>query len=721
MDILIRTAKLILKPVHILGDFFKAWLCFSLWKKIRTVVYGVVGLIVVWAGIGYLNYAWEYRDDHPTRGAKTVNAQIDAFGEGFTTTRYLDQGWDIDESMWFYYITQGSNLVPYDFFLELEVADSEMKFRDDKNILHYRYLPQEPSALNPDGLPVGMARDSFEGREYMGFTCAACHTTQINYQGVGIRIDGGPAMADMESFMDGLASAMEATQSDSQKFERFAAAVLKHGEYGSEAQIKADLEKFARRIRSYVIINNPRSTKNPLTRYGYARLDAFGRIFNRVSEHLLSVASLKDAMSRVLPREKYKLAVDVLEPVFYSDDLSHLLERVIERSEKEKLFSAKEIIALRNQIFNPADAPVSYPFLWDIPQHDYVQWNGVVGNSGIGPMGRNAGQVIGVFGTLNWRLQESLSLSSFLSGQGLYGEHIRFDSSINIRNLRRVETHLRSLESPKWPEDILPEIDWKLAGPGKKIFDHYCEACHERINRSDPKRRVVAFMSSLDDVGTDRKMAMNSVTAAGYSGIVRGEYVGIGSTGDMLLERQAPLAALLTKATTNVIVTPDPDKYVIQRWAERAFDVVVTFTDNEVKSSMKKGTYTPATEAAPIADLMAYKGRSLNGIWATAPYLHNGSIPTLYDLLLPKKREGDPDDGHYRPDEFYVGSREFLTDKVGFNYTDTNGFRYDTSIYGNHNTGHEYAAGRTALPDGTFLKPLDRNERLQLLEYLKSL
>jgi cytochrome c peroxidase len=45
--------------------------------------------------------------------------------------------------------------------------------------------------------------------------------------------------------------------------------------------------------------------------------------------------------------------------------------------------------------------------------------------------------------------------------------------------------------------------------------------------------------------------------------------------------------------------------------------------------------------------LFAYKARPLDGIWATAPYLHNGSVPTLYDLLTP------PDQ---RPASFNVGN-----------------------------------------------------------------
>lgn len=118
---------------------------------------------------------------------------------------------------------------------------------------------------------------------------------------------------------------------------------------------------------------------------------------------------------------------------------------------------------------------------------------------------------------------------------------------------------------------------------------------------------------------------------------------------------------------------------------------------------------------------MAYKARPLNGIWATAPYLHNGSVPTLYDLLLPKRRVSDPIEGEYRPDEFMVGSREFDPAKVGLKSIGYDGFLFRTSIWGNNNNGHEYASGLTPQPDGTFLPALTKEQRLDLLEYLKSL
>ena len=75
-----------------------------------------------------------------------------------------------------------------------------------------------------------------------------------------------------------------------------------------------------------------------------------------------------------------------------------------------------------------------------------------------GPLGRNAGEVIGVFGILDWqedkrwftRLTGS-SLSAMVSGQATKKKQIYFKSSIDLFNLERLESHLRTLKSPRWP------------------------------------------------------------------------------------------------------------------------------------------------------------------------------------------------------------------------------------------------------------------------------
>ena len=53
---------------------------------------------------------------------------------------------------------------------------------------------------------------------------------------------------------------------------------------------------------------------------------------------------------------------------------------------------------------NP-NAPNSYPLLWDAPRHDYVQWAGFSPNAGPGALGRNSGEVIGVFGRVDVELE----------------------------------------------------------------------------------------------------------------------------------------------------------------------------------------------------------------------------------------------------------------------------------------------------------------------------
>ena len=99
---------------------------------------------------------------------------------------------------------------------------------------------------------------------------------------------------------------------------------------------------------------------------------------------------------------------------------------------------------------------------------------------------------------------------------------------------------------------------------------------------------------------------------------------------------------------------------------------------------------------------LAYRARALNGIWAMAPYLQNGSVPSLYDLLLP------PDQ---RPKTFYVGDWNFDPEIVGYETNEPfpGAFPFDTSTRGNRNTGHEF---------GTDLSEEDRKA---LIEYLKTL
>jgi len=710
---------------------FKVLFMFS----IPLVVSMLVGLAV-----GKIYQGW---DDDPERGAIAI--ENGAFGENYSTPIYLDQGWSPNDSLWYYNTTQGSALMPYDFFIALEQANSTELFRANSLIDKYRYLPQKPTFFNPDGLPVGFVKESYKGNDYVGYTCAACHTGQVNYKGVAIRIDGGPAMADMVGFLTDLQNSLAATMDDEAKKQRFIAKVLElKNTYSDADTIAADLKRWERKIRLY---NNINASK---VEYGYARLDAFGRIYNRVLEHVISRNQLRDVLLGVTKAGNDD--EDLLTPVQVDTVLEGISETIIGDLQFAKIIdrlmsdkpgypnlNMADMHRIKKLIFNEPNAPVSYPFLWDIVQSDYVQWNGLASNGGVGPLGRNTGEVIGVFGILDWTAHKrGWSLSSLITGQKSKSYQIDFGSSIDLVNLARLETHLASLTSPIWPTqkadnpqqeiakaifDKLPEwqIDGKKVRRGRQLYAEYCESCHEVIDRTDRDRIVVANMTNIDVMGTDRAMAENSVNYKGYAGNFNNTYQ-TESVGALVIKDRAPVVQILTAATMGEVATsPDPDKWPPRRALDWLYMMAKSFFDNKIEASVKSGNYLADTTAAPYQSLLSYKARSLNGIWATAPYLHNGSVPSIYDLLLPVKRDGDPADGKYRPTEFTVGSREFDPIKIGLRTEGYQGFTFKADKRGDLNGGHEYGTLHAPLVNGVKQEPLTDEERWDLVEYIKIL
>jgi hypothetical protein len=111
-----------------------------------------------------------------------------------------------------------------------------------------------------------------------------------------------------------------------------------------------------------------------------------------------------------------------------------------------------------------------------------------------------------------------------------------------------------------------------------------------------------------------------------------------------------------------------------------------------------------------IRAVLQYKARPLNGSWATPPYLHNGAVPNLYALLSPVAE---------RPKTFYLGNREYDPVNVGYRTEEfPGGFKLDTSMRGNSNSGHEF---NNVLGKGVIGPLLTPDERHALIEYLKSL
>jgi len=99
-----------------------------------------------------------------------------------------------------------------------------------------------------------------------------------------------------------------------------------------------------------------------------------------------------------------------------------------------------------------------------------------------------------------------------------------------------------------------------------------------------------------------------------------------------------------------------------------------------------------------------YSNTPLDGVWARAPYLHNGSVPTLWNLLEPVEK---------RPTEFYSGYDVYDPKNVGFVTSgpdaESVGFKYQVCMPGNSNVGHTF---------GTELKD---DDKWDLIEFMKTL
>jgi hypothetical protein len=534
----------------------------------------------------------------------------------------LPQNWNEEERLEFYFTTQGSQILPYDWFLVLEQPDSTTLFRDDANMLKYGYMLEEKDTKwNPDGLPVGFVKDDGRDRNWLGLNCSACHTSQVDYKGVSYRIDGGATLADVKEFLFGVTAALKATRDKEDKLLRFAKVILGAKDSAAEREtLKQQLTEIINQREGYNARNFPTEIP-PLP----GRVDAFGAILNEVYHHVVPAP---------VPSNTANTA--------------------------------------------PASAPVSYPFLWDTPQHDVVQWNGAAKNGTIGSVGRNVGEVLGVFG--KFEIPEKPSVTGY-------------SSTVKVRNLRAIEEWLKKLWSPQWPAG-LGELDKTKVAAGRAAWEKAkCNVCHEDIKRDDPARHIEAKMVA---VGTDPQMTVNFGKRFASTGKLEGAFVKVIGSSILGSKKLGPKAGgdeILSHVVIGTIIGsafPAPEDELSQ-------------IDYKRKKESNLGPRAPV-----IGGGGTYKARPLNGIWATAPYLHNGSVPTLYHLLLPAKD---------RPRSFSIGSREFDPRNVGYRI-DAPGFPVyrartedGNAIPGNSNEGHEF---------GTDFY-LNKDEQWALIEYLKSL
>jgi len=599
----------------------------------------------------------------------------------------LDQGWTPAQVIDWYGRDQGSRLIPRSWFDALEqpgpAGSPPKRFLD--LMAGYNYL------LDGEGWPIGFTEDRQDdtklGRTqlrwlphqrndepWVGMTCAACHTGELRSGTHVMRVQGGPTLANFQAFYFAFTQALQETRADAGKLARFEAKILPAGaNAGDRARLEKALDQLIAYQTGLANMNHTHAV------YGFGRLDAVGYILNKVS----FVAS-PDAPS-----------------------------------------------------VNDPDAPVSYPFLWNIGQQVRVQWDGiaqnaVVGSVDVGALGRNTGEVIGVFADVQ-------PPKGFLQPT--------FHASVQAKNLIKIEQQVAQLKPPRWPRELFP-VDDALAHEGEQLFADHCASCHAELKRGDLTTRArpdgtpldrlyVLFPQAGSDPGitsapadTDRWMACNTVIDQSATGQLQNQLTGEG------LDRFGPRSAtslMLAGTVKGVDIAKAGDileyislaalaqQFLSWRGSHPALEplpaasslaLVAPQTQAQIYAARKDKCDAYASQREHFKEV-GYKARPLTGIWATAPYLHNGSVPTLYDLLSPPAR---------RPASFFLGAREFDPVNVGLfkDQSAQNSWQYRVIddagqiIEGNSNRGHDYP----------FWAPADSDEvrdhkRRALVEYLK--
>lgn len=636
------------------------------------------------------------------------------------TPQRLEQNWSLSDSQRFHSITQGTTTipVPLSWLLALEAPQQSLlalpfaksgRFIGNDYFLRLGFMKGEVNPNNLLGLPVGVTVTRSQNLpgisgvvDGAGFTCAACHTSPLTYGGVQYIIDGGPAAIDLGLFTAALGAALGQTAVSGKlpvfngRFDRFATNVLgdAYSDY-RRVQLQTELDTLIA-----TLAENPSAVD---VVEGFARLDALNRIGNQV------------------------FAID-----------NHRFENYV-----------------------PINAPVNYPHIWTSPWFDWVQYDGSI----MGPLIRNAGEALGVAASVNTTAPD--------------GDQ-RFASSVDITNLAWIESTLAGpppyparsfggLSGPRWP-DQFPPIDEDLAAAGRDLYRQRCRRCHlppldsldiwdyfSHIEwydgdslRTSPTEVLKVQNVPLSEIGTDpaqsRVLADRRVDTAGFAGgtpETRTPGMGLDTT------VCTPAAAAYSppgapSPATDGESTGYPRGALVNRplrdGPNLLFALALGGLVQEVTDAWFDQNYVPNYmreryhEGRPncLRAGAGYKARPLNGVWATAPFLHNGSVPTVYDMLVPSDE---------RPTLVQLGSTQFDAERLGLvqdpaleararrspeeRYVEGY-FILDTQLDGNRNTGHEFSdrwrpgRRRSEQPEGVIGPLLTDDNRMALIEFLKT-
>ncbi|PWQ92776.1 di-heme-cytochrome C peroxidase [Leucothrix pacifica] len=599
--------------------------------------------------------------------------------------------------------------IPYSWLLALESPKQDpLRLLSGKEPLFVdEYLPrlgfikQKKTASNPNGLPIGLTKTPnvyFPGIDRKdtaaGFNCAACHTGQLIHGDTRYIVDGAPANIDFGLLNQTLGAALAQTVISAKvpvyndRFSRFAERVLGNNDNRlSRQQLSAALSKTVRFMSE--------AQDSIEVTEGFSRLDTMNRIGNQVFGHAMQ----------------------------------------------------------RSENHTAINAPVNFPHLWTTPWFNWLQYDGSI----MQPLVRNTSETLGTKAYLD---TQGPAEQRFATSAGI-SDLVKMQNWLAGKHPKRNDNTFNGLSEPTWPETF-PAIDKEMTEKGKTLYQQHCQECHLPSVDSDEfwedkNWQKITYVSKLNTITQtpDSYLKLNIVplsvigTDAAQAEVMAKRTVD--TTGLNLATQVCTPAksvnSTITYASAFAGMDDIPADMTVLRHvpfkdsATANFGLALGAVVDQTNQQWFKQNHTPRAEQAGLEGNRpnclqvgkGYKARPLNGIWATAPFLHNGSVPTLYDLLSPLED---------RPDFVQLGSHHFDAGKVGIQQDESLNkkliaqqsashsltpdykdglFILDTRQAGNRNTGHVFDDEETESVSGIIGPKLTEEEKLALIEYLKSL
>jgi hypothetical protein len=686
---------------------------------------------------------------------------------------YLDQGWNSDDRQTYYYTPQGTSMpqgasrgaVRYDWFVHLRLPFSDQRFADPDHLRRYRFLVDpEPSVRNPDRLPVGFTRhfDTQIGDEVLDITCAACHSGQLHYSRDGksyaLRVDGGQAMHALTDSARGqfapmLLASLAYTAANPWTFDQFARDVLGDRYPAGKAQLRSNLWTSLQHFLSDPQ-NNPLKHLYPVEE-GYGRTDALGRIGNTVfGDHLIEENLQVGAAPVSYP---YLWNIWKFDWVQYNGSVAQPLARNI----GEALGVGARVPLLSD---TGAPLPASERFRSSVRIPDLMRIEGTLQQL------KPPAWPESVFGPVDRELARNGRELFVEHCQGCHGPH-----SVTAAR-QQADAPLKSSPALDWRIEVIPvehigtdpaaargflERHYDLSPTGltdsdlqdalqpllyrqlaREVRYRLQEVIALREQQALPVGDLPLVLASYPPDAASRLLPQSAFAAIGRAlqalpgslPTVPGAGAGAPDPLDCDLECQS--VALLWnlrhgKAQADATLAALDVRRLTEGEALNLAGILIKnryYADYGIGDAQQQCLEGFGTLDLP-QQIAGYKPRPLAGVWATPPFLHNGSVPSIYQLLSPPES---------RAARFLLGSRQYDPESLGYLVVsdgvatgEERGFWFDTAMEGNGNGGHAFMADAELwaqhqadpdaypLPVGVIGPLLSRQQKLALLEYLK--